>query len=86
MDEDVNIKFMHNNLPTHSLRCPTRDDVCHVPRTHICTIETPSLLTRRQYVLNSTGLKKIEIAIDSYKENQWLTTLFKIHFSNVSFV
>ena len=67
-NEDVNINFMHNHLPTRSLKWPTRDDVCHVPRTHIiCTIETPSLLTStgRQYVLNSDDLKKTETAINS---------------------
>ena len=42
---DVMVKFMHPKLPTPSIKCLSRDDLCWVPNVHVCRVVSPPELS-----------------------------------------
>ena len=59
-EADVYIKFMHPHGPSASFTCPSKDDICWVPNTHIiCKIDIPLTDTGKTYHLSKDNEKKI---------------------------
>jgi len=59
--DDARINFMHPHGPSQSFHWPQVDDMCWVPITHLlCSVDTPTTITGRQYSITQAEVKKVE--------------------------